>query len=906
MKLKLFLTALLLSIVMPMLVIRANAAAEVGEGYLSFDLCEHDGDSALPFGKGVTGNCYYPTVEGAPYHFPELYTWSGATISEEKDGALLRATKIGTAASMTVDRIPAMYRQVVQKSYRYLVIRAKTNAKSSGTVIFSSLGNTYRRNYDIDFTSDWQIITLDLSCTDGWTIKQSDGSYKAMSTSPWTSGYFSAEGFALFFSSFGENIRNEILIDYIAYSETPELLLESGKIESFPSYIEGDTDGLFRPNDSLSRRDAALIVARLLGIPRKVTDLPCRFSDIDSSDYAYESIVHLDSLGIFTSLDKEYRPNDGITLSELCAMLVNSALCEKDSIVVNPYAVPDFSDYITRAEACAVINQLTGRSAYLPSASLAFADISEKQPLFGEVYNASKSHDIKTFRDGKKIVLSSYDEPNYSETDEILADIDKNAAELYDKIHNSKTEIIPTGKCFYVSPNGNDSNSGTSPDSPWKSLAKVNAYGFSAGTTVCFERGGLWRGSVRLLPGVTYTAYGESDNGVIGDKPTIYGSPYDGADESLWTLVEGTTNIWRFKHDMLDCGSVVFNDGEYHSFKEIPSYNGTTYLHRNSSRVFNFKTDISKNLGIFCDNKRNLSEACPLYLRCDEGNPGKLFDSIEFMPRQNIISVVANKNATVDNLRLMYTGAHAIGAGTLSGFTVTNCEFLWIGGSIHTYNAGGGIMPVRYGNAVESYGAPNGYTVENCYIYQVYDAGITHQMSGGTQANGIQRNIRYANNLIEYCSYSVEYFLGDGEEGTPERYMENVIIEDNIMRYAGFGFGNQRTDRICMSHIKSGNSRNSVKGDFIIRNNVFDRSREMLLFVGATNKEHLPKMSGNTYVQYLTTPDTPNSTLGQYGAHPARLEIFTKTSPMLIRETVDPEARVYVAKMDWLYRLSEY
>ncbi len=900
MKLKLFLTALLLSIVIPMLGIRASAAAEVGEGYLSFDFCEYDGDSTLPFGRGVNSDCYYPTVEGATYHFPELYTWSGATISEEKEGALLRATKIGTAAGVTVDRIPAMYRQVVQKSYRYLVIRAKTNAKCSGSVVFSSLGNTYRLYCDTDFTADWQLITIDLGDSDGWTTKQSDGSYKPMTSSPWTNGFFAAEGFAVSFTSFGENVRNEILIDYIAYSETPDILLETGKAQSFPAYIEGDTDGLFRPNDSLSRRDAAVIVARLLDAPKNGKVDSCRFLDVPTTDYGYDSIAYLDSLGVFTSTDGKYRPDDGITVSELSAMLVNSALCENDDLGANAYAVPDSSDSITRAEACAVINHLTGRTADFPSASLDFADISEKQPLFGEVYNASKSHDIKTLRDGRKTALLSYDEPNFEETEAVLADIDKKAAELYGKIHNSKTEITATGKCYYISPNGSDSNSGTSPDSPWKTLTKVNAYGFSAGTVVYFERGGLWRGSVRLLPGVTYTAYGE------GDKPTIYGSPLDGADESLWTLVEGTTNIWRFEKDLLDCGSVVFNHGEYHSNKEIPSYNGTTYLFRNSSRVFDFKTDISKNLGIFCDNKRNLSEPCPLYLRCDEGNPGALFDSIEFMPRQNIISVVANKDATVDNLRFMYTGAHAIGAGTLAGFTVTNCEFLWIGGSIQNYSSGGGTMAVRYGNAVESYGAPNGYTVENCYIYQVYDTGITHQMSGGTQTNGIQKNIRYAGNLIEYCSYSIEYFLGDGSEGTPERYMENVIIEDNIMRYSGFGFGNQRTDRICMSHIKSGNHRNAVKGDFIIRNNIFDRSREMLLYVGATSREHLPVMSGNTYIQYLSSKETPNAILGRYGAHNAKIRLFEKNATEVIKGDIDKTARVYFAKKDWLYGLSEY
>lgn len=52
---------------------------------------------------------------------------------------------------------------------------------------------------------------------------------------------------------------------------------------------------------------------------------------------------------------------------------------------------------------------------------------------------------------------------------------------------------------------------------------------------VLFERGGLWRGQLSTVEGVTYSAYGE------GEKPRFYGSPENGTGESKWSLVEGTT-----------------------------------------------------------------------------------------------------------------------------------------------------------------------------------------------------------------------------------------------------------------------------------------------------------------------------------------------------------------------------
>ena len=49
---------------------------------------------------------------------------------------------------------------------------------------------------------------------------------------------------------------------------------------------------------------------------------------------------------------------------------------------------------------------------------------------------------------------------------------------------------------YYVDPSGNDTNNGTSPASPWKSIAKVNATTFMPGDQILFKRGGTWSGTV--------------------------------------------------------------------------------------------------------------------------------------------------------------------------------------------------------------------------------------------------------------------------------------------------------------------------------------------------------------------------------------------------------------------------
>lgn len=81
------------------------------------------------------------------------------------------------------------------------------------------------------------------------------------------------------------------------------------------------------------------------------------------------------------------------------------------------------------------------------------------------------------------------------------------------------------GREFYLDCAGSDSSSGTSPISPWKSVARLNAERLLPGDTAYLKRGCLWRET--LMPNgdgaqglpITITAYGD------GDPPTI-----DGAD----------------------------------------------------------------------------------------------------------------------------------------------------------------------------------------------------------------------------------------------------------------------------------------------------------------------------------------------------------------------------------------
>ena len=253
-----------------------------------------------------------------------------------------------------------------------------------------------------------------------------------------------------------------------------------------------------------------------------------------------------------------------------------------------------------------------------------------------------------------------------------------------------------------------------------------------------------------------------------------------------------------------------------------------------------------------------------LYLRCDRGNPGEVFASIEALPRKCMFRIGAKENVHIDNLCIRYVGHHAISAGGPSrGLHVTNCEIGWIGGTIQHYYGTDPNYPkgrrgtvTRFGNAVEIYGGCEDYLVENCYIYQCYDAGITHQIT--TNGKNVQmQKIRYRGNLVERCVYSIEYFL-EMNGGDTQSLMSDIVIEHNILRLAGYGWGQQRHNVNTPAHIKGWSYENRAQ-DFFITDNVFDRSAYRLLHLVAGARSSCPVMHRNTYIQYT------NGMLGQYG-----------------------------------------
>ncbi|MBR5308127.1 MAG: right-handed parallel beta-helix repeat-containing protein [Clostridia bacterium] len=465
--------------------------------------------------------------------------------------------------------------------------------------------------------------------------------------------------------------------------------------------------------------------------------------------------------------------------------------------------------------------------------------------------------------------------------EEVSAKIEELTQKRIAEIRSTPTEVEIKGTTYYLSNDGDDTNDGKSPETAWKTIAKLNASKeiMAEGDGVMFRRGDLFRGTVSSAAGVTYSAYGE------GDKPKIYVWDKNSADPALWkkTDVEG---VWEYAEAYdIDIGAIIFDDTSYARKVYQSNEPDGRWLDFRAKREFHDYHDLVDDLSFWHSSQDSQGEekTGKLYLRCNAGNPGEIYKDIEMNKKEAGIRVGGN-GIHIDNLCIAHAGIHGIASGKRDGLLVTNCEIKWTGGTIQCPIRGYGTRswPTPFGNAIEIYGEARNYTVDNCYIWQAYDAGVTHQ--GPSKGDLDVDNVNYINNVITDCVYAVEIFYGEapaGEECT--RCMKNTRVENNILRRGG-GFGHDaRPDEGVTALIRNGGIlKNTI--DYTVTNNIFDRSRERI--VSAHN-------DGGSKAQYFDNIFVQNKG-GKYVSRLGRDFMYTENLAEEIKETNTETGSEYV------------
>ena len=394
---------------------------------------------------------------------------------------------------------------------------------------------------------------------------------------------------------------------------------------------------------------------------------------------------------------------------------------------------------------------------------------------------------------------------------------DKNVLNELDAAFDEKKAIangfwdVPktTGTTYYVSSvNGNDSASGTSASTAWKTCKNLTSGKLKSGDTVLFACGSEFVEKISLVSGVTYASYG------TGDKP-VFSASLDASKKSDWSAVSGKSNLYQYTgklHSSDNIGTIVFNGGEawgikiqqhtdaQKSMELVDLTNGLQHF----DKIPSYDLQTGKDLGKF--NLCFYQDATTVYLYCEGGNPAEVFKSVEMTKDAMLFSGSDVKNVTIANINFK-NATFGIRTTDCKNLVVRNCGFEFIGGQVQAgYGTSWRNYETRLGNAIENWNSCDGMVVENCYFNQIYDTAMTTQSNtDGTD----MINISYCNNVIENAVYAIELWSSGAKEASCD--FKNVKIDGNVCRDLGYGLPSQRPDKVTGFL--------SAKGSYYVYNN---------------------------------------------------------------------------------------
>ena len=186
-------------------------------------------------------------------------------------------------------------------------------------------------------------------------------------------------------------------------------------------YLLGYPEGDVRPENSITRAEAAAIFHRLLANADKNDFVETSFSDVSSGEWYYQSVAYLHKHGIVSGYeDGTFRPDAPITRAEYATMaskfdeLAPAASNVFSDVGSDHWAVAyinsaaakgwvsGFEDgtfrpeeYITRAQVVTIVNRMLDRGIALkniPSGTVHYTDLSDSHWAYCDIIEASHTH----------------------------------------------------------------------------------------------------------------------------------------------------------------------------------------------------------------------------------------------------------------------------------------------------------------------------------------------------------------------------------------------------------------------------------------------------------------------------------------------------------------------------------
>ena len=209
---------------------------------------------------------------------------------------------------------------------------------------------------------------------------------------------------------------------------------------------------------------------------------------------------------------------------------------------------------------------------------------------------------------------------------------------------------------YYISNSGNDANNGTSPATPWKTIAKINSHVFSPGDSVFFKRGDQWREKLTIPSSGSLAKYIYFGPYGAGPQPKIVGS----TSLNAWTLTTG--NIWVSNSTVIDPASL--------------SGKGSIFFQEKSGKASWGRVE-KTSLGLLTQEYDWTWSGSYIYIYAPT-DPNTRYNGVEVAQRDVGISLNNKEYLTIDNLEIAYLGSQGISevypTSVLHGLNIYRCS----------------------------------------------------------------------------------------------------------------------------------------------------------------------------------------------------------------------------------------
>jgi len=359
---------------------------------------------------------------------------------------------------------------------------------------------------------------------------------------------------------------------------------------------------------------------------------------------------------------------------------------------------------------------------------------------------------------------------------------------------------------YYISPGGNDSSNGTSPQTAWKTISKLNNITLQPGDYVLFQAGYSWREELEVTASGTkgnlihYGRYGE------GPNPRILGS----IRANNWTAT-GTANVWV-------SGTTVQQPvGRNWAEGAMLIYVDDSITHANERQAS--LSALNEEFEWYYASNRVY-----LYSPTD---PDTRYDSVEVQQRETCMTMNNNQEESwieVNGIDLLF----AINAGFSSGYpgiggkeglVFKNCKIGYIG-----------IKGSSYGYGVEGYHANSLF--ENCYFSDCGRRAISWNMYIDQYA-GEQieiRNLIIRNNIFKRGYHTTSLDCSSQLSSTDiidGVYFYNNVVDDSEIKEVGDWRGSNQI------FIQNGSGDAYTNNIYVVGNVFIQSTARNILYEGA-------------------------------------------------------------------------